>query len=153
MLNDLGLKSTIHKRHYMMLWPNPRNASHAIRVSIVYLLSTLELLRGRRKKACFVLERERGGTPKAWRRGPVAIWIFRSIHRNFPEFSGICFQKISEFLRQCVRIGARMALRAIFLFRRGAVADSVRSGYGGDSGAKAGLLIIPAVDPEDDHTW
>jgi len=33
------------------------------------------------------------------------------------------------------------------------VADSVRLGCGGDSGARAGFVIIPAVDPEDDHTW
>ena len=153
MLNDLRLKSTIHKSDYMMLWSNPRNASAAIRASIVYLLSSLELLRGRRKKACFALERERGGTPKDWRRGPVAIWIPRSVHRNFPEFSGICFQKFSEFLPNCLRIGARMAFLAFSLFRSGAVADSVRSGYGGDSGAREGLVILPAVAPEDDHTW
>jgi len=48
----------------MMLWPNPRNAWHAMRASIVYLLSSLELLRSRRKKEVLFLKPIEGGTPK-----------------------------------------------------------------------------------------
>jgi len=150
MCNDLGLESTIHKRDYMMLWPNPRNAWHAMRASIVYLLSSLELLRLWRKKACFVLETREGGTPKDWRPAP-RRHMDLSLYAN--QFSGICFQKFPQFSRDCVRFGARMALLGFSLFRRGGGADSVRSWRGGDSGANGGLFIIPCVDPEDDHTW
>jgi len=64
MLNDLGPESTIYKRHYMMLWPNPRNAWHAMCESIVYALSALELSQPGRKKVRFVLETREGGHPK-----------------------------------------------------------------------------------------